>query len=427
MAGIFASTKVMESLDGRLSHWYEHRLEAAAPEDPEAFAMAAVESQPVDVPVHIRGSHLNKASEPNPRAVPRVTDNVLPPPEIPATVSGRLELARWIVDKRNPLTARVIVNRVWAWHFGQGLVRSCSDFGYRGSAPSDPALLDWLAAEFVNQGWSLKKLHRLILLSQTYRLSSDFSSAATKIDPENRLHWRFDLRRLSAEQVRDALLSASGTLDLRIGGTLLEIAKGKVDDFEIPASCFDSRRRALYLPIRRGELYPPFAAFDYVDANLSIDERPVTVLPSQTLFLLNNPFVLDQAGAFARRLSAARSNPQDRIELAYQIAFGRSPNERECAIALAFIQGDQGDATTGDATVWADFCHLLFCSNEFLYLRETRARRSCQVQFPAEKCSANAAWAWASSPWPTCSRELWRPTRALLAGSFPIMRPRPIM
>ena len=144
------------------------------------------------------------------------------------------------------------------------------------------------------------------------------------------------------------------------------MAKGKVEDFDIPADCFESRRRAVYLPIRRGELYPLFSAFDYLDASVSLDQRPVTVLPAQTLFMLNNPFVLEQAAGFAQRLLAGSADPAGRVDLAYQIAFGRPATDEERSTALDFIQAS---GPLAEAAAWADFCHLLFCSNEFLHLR----------------------------------------------------------
>jgi hypothetical protein len=197
-------------------------------------------------------------------------------------------------------------------------------------------------------------------------MSSDYSPQSAQVDPENQLHWRFDAGRLSAEQVRDALLVAAQALDRTVGGTLLDVAKGRVEDFDIPAGCFESRRRALYLPIRRGELYPLFSAFDYLDANVSLDQRPVSVLPAQTLFMLNNPFVLEQAEGFARRLLAESLDQTQRVELAYQIAFGRPPTIEERSTGLDFMQNS---ALKEEAAAWADFCHLLFCSNEFLHLR----------------------------------------------------------
>ncbi len=178
------------------------RLKEASPPEPP-YAMAVDEGAVVDLPVHIRGSHLNLAEEPEPRGFLKVTDHLAPPPPVAADASGRLELARWITHPEHPLTARVIVNRVWRWHFGRGIVATPSNFGAIGSAPTHPQLLDWLARRFVEGGWSLKKLHRDIMLSSTYRLSTDYDAGNAAVDEENLLLWRMNRRRLEIEPIRD--------------------------------------------------------------------------------------------------------------------------------------------------------------------------------------------------------------------------------
>ena len=176
----------------------------------------------MDLPVHIRGSHLNLAEEPEPRGFLKVTDHLATPPPVGADASGRLELASWITHPEHPLTARVIVNRVWRWHFGRGIVTTPSNFGAIGSAPSHPQLLDWLARRFVEGGWSLKELHRDIMLSSTYQLSTDYDAGNAAVDEENLLHWRMNRRRLEIEPIRDALLQLAGHLDLTMGGRVAE-------------------------------------------------------------------------------------------------------------------------------------------------------------------------------------------------------------
>ena len=204
------------------------RLDEASPAAPP-YAMAVDETATVDLPVHIRGSHVNLAEEPEPRGFLKVTDHLVPPPPVADDTSGRLELARWITHPEHPLTARVIVNRVWHWHFGRGIVDTPSNFGVIGSKPSHPELLDWLARRFVEGGWSLKKLHRDIMLSSTYRLSSDYDAANAAVDEENRLLWRMNRRRLEVEPIRDALLQLAGRLDLTLGGRVEEYkARGYV-------------------------------------------------------------------------------------------------------------------------------------------------------------------------------------------------------
>ncbi|MEO2195545.1 MAG: PSD1 and planctomycete cytochrome C domain-containing protein, partial [bacterium] len=290
----------------RLRAIVEEREAAAPPRPP--YAMSVQEDEIVDLPVHIRGSHLNLADTPQPRGFLRVTDHLVPPPPIPEGASGRLELARWITHPEHPLTARVMANRIWHWHFGRGLVDTPSNFGASGSAPTNLALLDWLARRFIDSGWSVKTMHRDILLSSTYRLSTDYSDANAAVDQGNLLHWRMNRRRLEIEPIRDALLQLAGTLDLTMGGRVEEYnPRGYVFSEGNTFGRFDfyaAPRRSVYMPVVRNAIYAIFAGFDFGNASDSVGGRPSTVVPSQALLMMNSEFVETQAGAFAQRLLA---------------------------------------------------------------------------------------------------------------------------
>lgn len=245
------------------------------------------------------------------------------------TTGRRSAFADWLVRPDNPLTARVIVNRVWAWHFGSGLARNASDFGTLGERPSHPELLDWLAAKFVAEGWSLKKLHRLIVTSATYRQSSasPLADKALLLDPENRLRWRWTTQRLAAEQIRDALLAASGELDLSFGG---------------PAVDFTKPRRSIYNRVLRNTRDPLLDAFDAPQHFNSTASRDTTTTALQSLLLVNNRTLLDRAEALARRLQQECPGDLSRqITAAYRLAFGREPRGDESSAAAAFIEAQQ--------------------------------------------------------------------------------------
>jgi hypothetical protein len=246
--------------------------------------------------------------------------------------SGRLELANWLASPAHPLTARVIVNRVWQHHFGQGLVRSPDNFGRLGDRPTHPELLDWLANELANPSrqeqadataWSLKRLHKLVLTSATYRMSGGHDAKAALADPDDRLLWRFPRRRLEAEAVRDSMLAVAGTLDRTTGGSLLDSGNFEyaTDDQSRSNTRYDTPRRSIYLPVIRNNVFDFFQAFDFVEPHVSNGKRASTVIPAQALYLMNNPFVLAQARAFADSLLKAPGADADRVRSAYLRAF----------------------------------------------------------------------------------------------------------
>ena len=267
-------------------------------------------------------------------------------PPLFANGSGRLELAEAIASSSNPLTARVIVNRVWQWHFGEGIVRSSSNFGQLGDRPTHPELLDHLAARFVEQGWSLKKLHRDIMLSSVYQLSSTPSAMNSEKDPDNRLLWRANLTpRLDAESLRDSMLAVSGSLDFGIGGP----AKPLTDDF---------KRRTLYGTVSRTQPEATLALFDFPNPNNSSERRAVTIGPMQRLYFLNNSFVAAQAKALVERVQNSGDDPK-RITETYKLLFSREPTAEELKLGLEFLAESR----------WPQYAQVLLSSSEFSSVR----------------------------------------------------------
>ena len=290
--------------------------------------------------------------------------------------SGRLELANWLADPAHPLTARVMVNRVWQHHFGEGLVRTPDNFGRLGERPTHPELLDWLAVQFTKNGWSLKKLHKLILLSATYQMSSTHDAKAALADPDNRLLWHFNRRRLEAEAVRDSMLAIAGTLDRQSGGSLLDNGNFEYINNEHSRGGvrYGAPRRSIYLPVIRNNVFDFFSAFDFVEPHVSNGKRASTVIASQALYLLNNPFVTAQAKALADSLLKAESDDA-RVKTAYLRAFARAASDDEIGRAVSFVQRfdaalteKEKDAVARRAKAWAAWCQVLFASSEFVYV-----------------------------------------------------------
>ena len=297
-------------------------------------------------------------------------------------VKRRRQLAEWIVNPDNPLTARVAVNRIWQYHFGKGLVRTPSDFGATGDRPSHPELLDWLAVEFVRRGWSWKQMHRLILFSNSYRQSGAFNKAASAKDPENKLVWRFSPRRLEAESIRDTILAVSGKLNLQMFGPGIypRIDPDVVNTGSRPRWPLDAKegpdvwRRSIYIYVKRSVLVPLIEVYDCPVTTVSAPSRPVSTVSPQALALMNNEFVLEQAGYFAERVVAEAGTNQDRqVETAWRLAFGRRPGAREMIWSKSFLQSQiDGYVKRNDAharrSALRDFCHALFNTNEFIYV-----------------------------------------------------------
>ncbi|MEE2681081.1 MAG: DUF1549 domain-containing protein [Planctomycetota bacterium] len=365
------------------------QLEESEPE-PFEVGIAVEDDEVVDLPIFIRGEHTNPGDQPVPRGVLTVLEHVVEPPNFPEESSGRLELARWIVDPDNPLTPRVAVNRIWKGHFGRGIARNPSNFGTRGGLPSHPALLDWLSRRFMEDGWSIKQMHRRILHSATWRMGHEEDPAVRAQDPDNALYGRWDPVRLEAEPVRDALLSVGGELDLDVGGSLL--ASGNfayvTNDQSTSNERYDSTRRAIYLPVIRNDMYPFFSIFDYPDSSVPVDARPRTVVAQQALFMMNSPLVLAQSERLARRLieDGDLSDDEQRVRAAYLACFAREPDASELGHALDHLASIRTSRAEGPAASWPDedppaesidsellalrsLCQVLFSSNEFIYVR----------------------------------------------------------
>jgi hypothetical protein len=352
--------------------------ESNAPDEPSIMGVADG-TVLTSLPIHIRGSHRN-FGEPVGREFPEVmrTSNVRP--VLPRNQSGRLELARWMASTQHPLTARVYVNRVWRWHFGSGIIKSTENFGRLGDRPSHPELLDWLARRFMESGWSTKELHRLILSSSTYQMASSHSDATiAEADPENRLLWKFGLRRLEAEQIRDSILAVSGRLDAELGGKTVPLRNRQFvfNHTSVDHTKYDSLRRSLYLPVIRNNVYSLFSQFDFPDPTMPTGSRNATVVAPQALLMMNAGLVMESADHLAKMLLNEGLDNAGRVNLAYERALGRLPSESESKRSLVFISDATSTGLTDAANVgteaeqsaWSMFCQSLFASNEFIYLR----------------------------------------------------------
>ena len=341
--------KVVDALTAKLEDFKK-----TLPQVP-AHVHSVTEGGSEDIPVAIRGDPVHPGKM-VPRRFLRVIAGDRPAPFTQG--SGRLELARTIVSENNPLTARVMVNRIWQHHFGQGLVRTPSNFGFMGEPPTHPLLLDWLARRFIDSGWSMKRMHREILLSATYRQSSAFHRANFEVDGENRWLWRMNPRRLDVEAWRDGLLAAAGEQDLQIGGPSIEDILG-------------SRRRTLYASVHRDMRSASdqfLRLFDFPSAWLSRSQRTVSTVPQQQLFLMNSPFMVARAQALARRLSVVEDNGK-RVDEAFRLVFSRPPSETERRLALEFIAEDPGAGRPKRLTRWEQYAQVLLSSNELMHVR----------------------------------------------------------
>lgn len=294
--------------------------------------------------------------------------------------SGRRQMAEWIVSPGNPLTARVMVNRIWHHLFGQGLVRSMDNFGSTGDTPSHPELLDHLALQFVDQNWSIKKMIRQVVLSRTYQMASDYDSVNYQTDPDNRYLWRMSKRRLDAESLRDAMLSVSGLLnwDRPRGSAVAKAGNGQVNrsrNLQSRELLNGNDHRSVFLPIVRDLVPPSLDLFDYAEPSLVTGKRDVTTVPSQALYLMNNPYVTRAADNMARRLFKEASAGPERVALAFKLALGRAPTPTETKKVKLFFEQTQNLSETRNSrdqyrrdSTWSSFCQALLCSAEFRYL-----------------------------------------------------------
>jgi hypothetical protein len=352
-------------------------LEAERRRAPDALAVF-VETDPKPPPHHIlrRGQH----NQPGAEVGPGVPAALCPPgndyriaPRPPGQISSgrRLAFARWVTSPDNPLFARVLVNRVWQHHFGTGIVATPDNLGQSGARPSHPELLDYLAAEFVRGGWSIKSLHRLILTSAAYRQSSTPRADLAKRDPDDRLLGRFPLRRLDAEALRDTMLSVAGDLDRRAGGPYVPSQRSVEGAVVVPEKQEGARRRSIYLQQRRTQVVTLLQLFDAPAMAATCGTRTTSTVPLQALTLLNSEFARARARAFARRLYEAGPNAGERLTLAFRLAYGRPPQPDEFTAARKFL-GVQWKTYAGradaDERCWIDLCQMILASNAFLYV-----------------------------------------------------------
>ena len=317
---------------------------------------------------------INKLGKIVPRAFP-VALQLDDQPEIPEDQSGRLQLAHWLTNRKHPLTSRVIVNRIWHHMFGTGIVATVDNFGSTGKQPSHPELLDTLAVQFMQNGWSIKQLVREIALSRTYRQSSAFQNASFQRDPDNRFLGRISKRRLEAECIRDGMLAASGELDLvRPVGSLVGRVIGDKPisliglDKRLPPDLDGCLSRSVYLPVIRDRLPDILDLFDFAEPSLVTGNRETTNVPIQALYLLNSPFAQDRANGLARRLIKDAGTDEQRILRAFLICFCRQPEQMEMNRSLDFLKNkkhSEDESSDSVPTELIHFCQALLCTAEF--------------------------------------------------------------
>ncbi len=270
-----------------------------------------------------------------------------------------------------------MVNRIWQGHFGEGLVRSVDNFGRLGQGVDNQPLLDWLARRFIASGWSIKAMHRLIVLSSAYQMSTTFNPQAAAVDPENRLLWRMNRRRLEAEEIRDALLAASGRMDLAMGGTMMSFGNHTYVTSTASKNGvnYQSLRRSVYLPVVRSSVYEVFSAFDFADPSTSNGKRPSTTVAPQALFMMNSDLMLDESRAMAESLLAEEAENTARVSAAYQKALCRPATDHEIERAVRFVNEYQAELASDNVAeqdanlrAWQALCRTIMASNEFVYL-----------------------------------------------------------
>ncbi len=340
MAGVFAATQMFNRPINA-----DVEVKNGNAKKPQDSVHIVREGTPADIAIQIRGDALSKGPIVERRFLTALSDQ----PISMTNGSGRGDLANAITDRSNPLTARVIVNRIWMQLMGAPLVDSPSNFGHLGSRPTHPKLLDDLSARFMDNGWSVKWLQREIILSAAYQQSSQIEHSKSKIDPENRLRWRVPRRRLSAEAYRDALLHVAGKMETRLGGESMQPDQ------------IDSHRRTLYSKVSRLDLNPMLARFDFPDPNAHSAKRHETTTPLQKLFLLNSEFVTAQAEALADRLSLRHQSRQSAIETAYETLYSRKPTSEDMRLGEAYLRSE------GD-TAWPRYLHALLIANEMFMI-----------------------------------------------------------
>ncbi|MEX0742148.1 MAG: DUF1553 domain-containing protein, partial [Phycisphaeraceae bacterium] len=347
------------------------------PESRKAYAVTDKPKGEIgDAHVHVAGNQHRKGAR-----APRGFLSVITPeqPEIPGDQSGRLQLAEWLVSEENPLTPRVMVNRIWHWHFGKGIVATTDNFGLQGEKPTHPELLDYLASRFVESGWSFKAMHREIMLSDAYRRASVTNSANVAEDPSNDMLWRYERRRLEAEAIRDGVLLVSGRLDLSepkehpFGSVKEHERFTQHNPFLANFDKYEHDHRSVYLMTQRLQKHPILGLFDGPNRNQPTGVRRVSTVPLQSLFMMNSGFIRRNAESFAETLLAMEASDRERINVAFERAMARPATDDELADGLAFV--DEVQAELGDMDeqarerqAWSSFARVLLSSSEFVYV-----------------------------------------------------------
>ena len=337
------------------------------------LAQAVGEGKATDLKVCIRGNYLTLGDN-CPRRFPSIISDPNQP-ALPKDHSGRLELAQWLTDAKNPLTARVFVNRVWRWKFGRGIVASVDNFGALGDLPTHPELLDWLATSFVKEdGWSLKKLQKRIMLTNTYMMSGKYDEKSAEIDVDNHYLWRFPRQRLEAEAIRDSIFAVSGILDRTMGGSMM---KFKPREYVTSTASqetikYDSPRRAIYLPVIRAAVYDVYTAFDFGDPTVMNGDRSSTTVAPQALFMLNSAIILKATKSEAVSiLKKSELSDADRIRQIYLTSYGRPATEPEVTRGLEYLAKFQvayAKAKDPRLSAWQSLCKSIIAANEFIYV-----------------------------------------------------------
>ena len=336
-------------------------------------------AQPKPMHLLLRGSHKAKDKEVQP-GFPQILgfdDPEISRPEGAPSQHRRKALAAWLTSERNPLTARVMINRIWQYHFGRGIVRTSNDFGFQGTPPTHPQLLDWLAAEFMAEGWSMKKLHKTIMLSATYQQSSRARKGALTKDPENNLFWRYDMRRMSAEEIRDSILAVNGQLNRKFGGPSVfpviprEVLAGQSrpgSGWSVSAPP-ERVRRSVYIHVKRSLAVPLLESHDMADVDQTCPVRFNTTVPSQALGLLNSQFMNEQAAEFARDVrEIAGKSERDQVSLTLSRVTQREPTDREIARGLKLLTALRDEDGMSAEQALKYYCLLALNLNEFVYL-----------------------------------------------------------
>jgi hypothetical protein len=344
-------------------------LEKTLPTKEVPMACAVKEGDTMDQKVFLRGDYHN-LGDPVDRTVPSILRLSAPAPEV-KTRSGRLELADWIVDSRNPLPARVMANRLWQGHFGDGIVRTPDNYGRLGERPSNPELLDYLAKSFIEGGWSIKKMHRLIMLSKTYQMSAMYDEETKAKDPENRMISHFPRQRLSIEEIRDAYLAMGGDLDLTMGGTLDPGVgtDGETSAGRISMNPEKTNRRSIYLPLRRSNLPTLYTLFDFGDATTPDGHRNPTTVATQALFVMNSPLVVREAKNVADSVLKQEKLDKRRMEEIYLRVLDRRPDANEVDQGLTYLTNFRHKwSQIDEEQAWTSLTHVLMASNEFIFV-----------------------------------------------------------